>query len=256
VSTAFYRTPFKKQITGSALGPSNCNMAAAAMLANQATLGFKNPSPDGLRTLSGDTVGGTTIQQAASVLLKVGVKTEMYSSGDGFMFADLVGNLKKGRFAIVHGDYDQVPYRLDGSPGFNGLHSEFWHRVTPDGSGIIVGDPLNDGRRAGIPNGFVTYPMSVARNYVQKFDAQIPGVGLHVALMDLQRVRSRGGAVNIRASATRASTILGTFSGTSTLVWGWAVNGESIGGNSVWYRVWYPAKSRIAYVHSSVVVRV
>lgn len=253
--TAFYLAGFEKQLTGSALGGKNCSMASAAMLADQSTLGVKNPTPDSLRKISGDTDGGLTIAQVGSVLGAIGVHTTVYDASDGFTFDRLVAELRKGRFAVVNGDYDQVPMSLRGDKTFTGLHSEFWQRVA--GSGIVVGDPLNDGRRAGIPKGYVTYTMDVARNYVEKYDRQVPGTGIHVALMDLRRVKSRAGRVNVRsAPEIAAGNVLGLLSGTSTLAWGASVRGQSVAGNNLWYRVWYPARSRIAFVHSSVVVTV
>jgi hypothetical protein len=99
--------------------------------------------------------------------------------------------------------------------------------------------------------------MAVAQNYVEKFDSQIPGKGLHVALMDLKRLRARTGVkANIRSERKRGDNIIARISGSTTLVWGWAQTGESVGGNNVWYRVWVPTRSRVGYVHSSVVHRV
>lgn len=250
----FYRAGFEKQLTGSALGPVNCNSAAGAMLVDQFTLGLKNPSPDRFRKLSGDTAGGMPIQTVGETLERFGVKHTVYDENDGYHFDDLVADLKRGKFAVVNGDYDVVPSGLEGSKTFGGPHSEFWHRVTPDGSGIVVGDPLCDGRRPVYPNGYVVYPLSVARRFVRKLDNQVPGDGIMCAVMDLQRLRAKGSLrVNVRRQPTRESESIGRIKGARSLVWGGTVRGERIGGNDVWYRVWFPKKSRIAYVHSSVV---
>ncbi len=253
---AFYRPTFEKQGTGSALGWQNCAAASGAMLTDRATLDLKDPSPDTFRKATGDFSGGLAIAQVGTALTKYGVAHTVYDASDGFTFDHLVAALKRGQGAVVNGDYDVVPTRLSGSDTFDGLHSEYWHQVTS--AGIVVGDPLNDGRRLAngrvVPKGYVTYPLSVAREYVEKFDRQVPGTGIHVALMDLRRLRSRGTyAVNVRAAATTSSAILGRIRGTTTLAWGGTVLGASVAGNRTWYRVWHPATSRIAYVHASVV---
>jgi hypothetical protein len=254
MATAFYRATFEKQGTGSALGWKNCGAASGAMLADQATLQLTDPTPDAFRKLTGDFSGGLVISQIGSVLTKLGVPNTVYDASDGYTFDKLVLDLKRGRFAVVNGDYGTVPDSLVGDRAFNGYHSEFWHAVTA--SGIVVGDPLCDGRRAGIPKGYLTYPMAVARKYVEEFDREVPGTGIHACIMDLKRLKARSGVTNVRADHTRKSAVIGTIKGATTLVWGGTVAGESIGGNNVWYRVWYPASSRIGYCHSSVVVRV
>jgi len=257
MSTPFYRAGFEKQLTGSALGSVNCNSASGAMLADQATLGLKNPTPDAFRKATGDHVGGMPIALIGSTLEHTyGVGVTVYDASDGYTFDKLVADLKRGKFAVVNGDYDQVPHYLAGSRTFDGLHSEFWHRWTP--TGIVVGDPLCDGRRTGIPKGYVKYPLSVARNYVEKYNREIPGNSIHACVMDLKRVKARPVSPNtvVRSQPTRASASIGSFGGTTTLAWGGVVIGESIGGNRTWYRVWFPAASRIGYCHSSVVTKI
>ena len=256
MATAFYRPTFEKQGTGSALGWKNCGAASGAMLTDRSTLDLKDPSPDAFRTATGDFEGGLMIAQVGTALTKYGVPHTVYDASDGYTFDALVADLKRGKGAVVNGDYDVVPKALAGSDTFDGFHSEYWHQVVA--TGIVVGDPLNDGRRLAsgrvVPKGYVVYPLAVARAYVEKFDRQVPGTGIHAAVMDLRRLRSRGTyAVNVRAAASTSSAILGRIRGTTTLAWGGTVLGQSVAGNRTWYRVWHPATSRIAYVHASVV---
>ena len=254
MAQAFYRPTFEKQGTGSALGWKNCGAASGAMLTDRATLKLKDPSPDAFRTATGDFSGGLMISQVGTALTKYGVPHIVYDASDGYHWDDLVADLKRGCGMVVNGDYDVIPDALAGDKSFDGFHSEYWQSLTADGKGIVVGDPLCDGRRAGIPKGYVTYPLALAREYVEKFDRQVAGDGLHAAVMTLRRLRSRGDyAVNVRASATRQSAILGRIRGTTTLAWGGTVLGEAVAGNRTWYRVWHPATARIAYVHASVV---
>ena len=57
----YYLAGFEKQGTGSALGWKNCGAASGAMLADQATLGLKNPSSDAFRKATNDFEGGLNI---------------------------------------------------------------------------------------------------------------------------------------------------------------------------------------------------
>jgi hypothetical protein len=255
MGTPFYRAAFEKQLTGSALGSVNCNSASGAMLADQATLGLKDPTPDQFRAASGDTTGGMPIATIGETLENhYGVGVTVYDGNDGFTFDQLVLALKRGQFAVVNGDYDVIPHNLAGSKTFDEYHSEFWQAWSP--TGIIAGDPLCDGRRAGIPNGYVKYPLDVARKFVEQFDHEVVGKSIHCAVMDLKRLKARSGVTNVRADHSTTSAVIGTIRGTTTLAWGGTVVGQSIGGNNVWYRVWYPTTSRIGYCHSSVITKV
>lgn len=255
MATAFYRARFEKQNTGSTLGWKNCAAASGAMLSDQATLGLKDPTPDQFRRMTGDFEGGLAIHQVGNVLDALGVNATIYNGSDGYTWDKMLADLKVGKFMVVNGNYSVLPANLRGDKDFEGNHSVFYHRVTA--TTVTVGDPLNDGRRPGIPNGYIEWPLSVARAYVEAFDKIAPGASLHAAVMDRQRVRARTGVTaNIRSASTRSSVIIGRISGTTTLVWGATVKGESIGGNEVWFRVWHPGTSKVGFVHSSVVVRV
>jgi hypothetical protein len=257
MAVPFYRAGFEKQLTGSTLGGKNCAAASGAMLADQATMGLKNPTPDAFRKASGDFVGGLYIGQVASTLQRAyGVHTTVYDASDGYTWPEMLADLKRGRFMVVSGDYDQVPYALKGDKSFSDFHAVFYHAV--EGAYVVVGDPLNDGRRPGIPKGYVKWPLSLAERYVERFDAQVAGSSLHAAVMDLKRLKARPvqPPTNIRALPNRSAAVIGKFGGSTLVTWGGTVVGESIGGNNVWYRVWWPAAARIGYCHSSVATRV
>ena len=259
MAQAFYLARFKKQLTGSTLGGQNCGAASGAMLVDQGTLGFKSPTPDQFRRKTGDYSGGLFIATVGRTLeLEYGVPVTVYDGMDGLTWAELSAMLRIGRFAVVNGDYDQVPYSLQASHTFKGLHSVVYHQFNSDRTKVRVGDPLADGRRPGFPKGWQWWPVTVARNYVEKYDREVPGVGLHAAVMDLRRLRARPAtpATMIRSLPTRAAPVIGQFSGTQTVVWGATIKGESIANNTVWYRVWCPSAAKVGYCHSSVVARI
>jgi hypothetical protein len=259
MAQAFYLASFEKQLTGSALAGSNCGAASGAMLTDQMTLGLKNPTPDQFRYRTGDYSGGLFIATVGRTMeLEYGAPNTVYDASDGLDWYELRTRLLRGQFAVVNGDYDQIPMYLRGSRTFTGFHSVVYHQFNSDRSKVRVGDPLNDGRLAGHPKGWVWWPAEVARNYVEKYDREVPGDGLHACVMDLRRLRARPVSPNtqIRASASRTSVSIGSFGGSQTVVWGGTVKGEAIANNTVWYRVWCPSAARIGYCHSSVVTRV
>jgi len=244
-------------------------MAAAAMATQQCTLGAINTNPDQMRTLSGTAWectdnnklnDGTSIQDAATAMAKKGIHLAVYDSSDGRDFDDIVAFLKIGRFAIVHGDYDQIPVKLRGDKDFLGYHSVYWQEYRASvslyngtkGPGIRVGDGLNDGRRTGIPNGYVWWPASVAKNYAAKF----PGGGFTFGIIDKRRIEARVEGTNVRSgTSTKTASIRKLHKG-DELVWGAMQLGQSVGGDRRWYRVWEPIKARVAYVHASVAHRI
>lgn len=260
--TAFYRATFRKQLTGTDLAGQNCGAASGAMLVDQGSLGAKKPSADQFRAKTGDFSGGLFIATVGGTIEKYGVGVTVFDASDGLAWAELLAYLKAGRFAVVNGNYAVVPTALTGSDLFNGLHAETFMEVNSAGTAILVGDPLNDGRllpsgrRA--PRGYVWYPLSVAKNYVESFDRQVPGTGLHAAVLDRKRLVARpvSPATNVRISPYMTSKIIGKFGGATTLIWGVKVQGGSVAGNSTWYRVWLPSASKVGYCHSSVVAQV
>jgi hypothetical protein len=257
----YYTCHFERQMTGTAIGETNCAGTSGAMFADQATLGRQDPTPDRFRRLTADFQGGLQVHQVGDVLDRLGIPNTVYDASDGYTFAHLVADLGRGKFAVTTGDYDQVPDHLAGSRTYNGLHAEFWHHLVPGRNGrldgITVADPLRDGRYPGIPKGWCVYPMDVARRYVEKFDHQVPGNGLHAVVMDRQRVRVRQGMVaTIRTRPDHDAPAIGLLKGRAVLTWGAVQQGETYQGSRAWYRVWHPPTARVGYVRAARVVRV
>lgn len=255
--TRQYRPRFRKQLTGTPCGPANCNMAAAAMFADRQSLGIINVSPDQMREFSG-TAGkcldadpnndGTNLRTAATALAHVGLHIELRSDID---WAAVVGGLDIGLSFIGHGDYDRVPVGLRGDKAFTGLHSVVFTERDAARGRILTYDGLDDARRSGVPQGPIWWPDHVVYEYLTAF----PGVALTGAFSRRRMVRPIVRLVNIRDKPTRASAIIENTMQASgeTFEYGGTVMGESIGGDRRWWRIWLPLKTRLGYVHASVV---
>jgi hypothetical protein len=251
----FYRAGFEKQGTGTPLAWKNCAAASGAMLVDQGSLRLKNPSPDAFRKATGDFVGGLEVSQVASTCEKYGVPVHAYDWTDNLTWDQLTTFIKRGQFAVVAGDYETLPYALKGDKNFTGDHSVLFGEIV--GTKIRVGDPLNDGRRPNIPKGYIWWPLSEARQYVMKYTQNRPG-GIYATVLDRRRLRARPVSPNtrVRATATRDGKVIGSFGGTTTVIYGGTVVGESIGGNRTWFRIWWPQTASFGYCHASVVARV
>lgn len=262
MAQAFYTATFRKQLTGTYLAGENCGAASGAMVVDQGTLGAKKPTPDAFRRLTGDWSGGLFIATIGNTIERYGVGVTVFDGSDGLTWAQLLAYLKAGRFAVVNGNYAVVPTALTGSDSFNGFHSVMYHQYSAT-KGIRVGDPLNDGRKLAwsgrvVPRGYVWYPLSVARNYVESFDRKVAGTGLHAAVLDRKRLKARPVTpyTNIRSGPGSTYPIIDKFGGAQTVIWGSTVQGASIGGSRVWYRVWAPNAARVGFCHASVVTKV
>ena len=256
MTKAFYRAVFRKQDTGSPLGWKNCGASSGAMLVDQGSLGNHKPTPDAFRKRTHDFSGGLMIGQIGDAIESYGVGVHVYDASDGLTFAELMVFNKVGRFAVVQGDYDQVPYALRGDKDFRDFHSVVYQEI--EGSSIWVGDSLNDGRRPGIPKGWIKWPLSVAKNYVERFDRQVPGTGLHAAVLDRKRLKARpvSPETKVRSGPGLSYSVIGSFGGSTTIIWGDTVTGEAVGGSRVWYRVWLPSAAKVGFCHSSVVTKI
>lgn len=237
-----YQPKFKPQLTGTPLGPDNCNMAAAAVFADYQTLGAIDETADQMRAFSGDTVGGTNITDAATALAHVGLHLNIVRNGAISVLNDALLTLG----AIVHGDYDQVPNALKGDVAFEGLHSIFaCYRGLND---TLVYDSLDDGRAASVPKGPILWPNSVLDAYASKF----PG-GITYGLTTLWRVHVIVGAANIRPTPSTAMDPIDTLPRNAIVPYGKIVIGQSVAGDARWFRVWDSRKNRLGYMHASVV---
>ena len=262
VAQAFYKAAFRKQLDGSNLAGENCGAASGAMIVDQGSLGAKKPTASAFRKLTGDFSGGLFIATIGNTIERYGVGVQVWDGNDGLTWTTLLSRLKAGRFAVVNGNYAVVPTRLTGSDTFNGLHSVAYHQYSASRNAILVGDPLCDGRRLPsgrtAPKGWQWWPVSIARAYVESFDRKVAGTGLHAAILDRKRLKARPVSpfTNIRSGPGGSYPIIDKFGGTQTVIWGVTVQGESVAGNRVWYRVWAPNAARVGFCHSSVVSKV
>ena len=96
-------------------------------------------------------------------------------------YADLITALGNGKGATIAIDYSKVPLNMKGDPAFMGLHSVFLAAVRERAgqTEVKVFDPLNDGRRPGIPGpGPVWYPKVMLRNAASAVVSQ-PGRAMY-----------------------------------------------------------------------------
>lgn len=246
---AFYHPRFVPQLDGSILASKNCNMAAAATFADAVTLGIKRYTGAQMRRASGDTEGGTSLRAAVTALSRLAHLT--LDLEDGLSWIDLASAARRGFPFILHGDYDVLPYGLQGSRTFKDIHSVFG--LFDDG--WLIYDPLDDGRALSTghaPQGPIFWPEVVVRAYAEKY----PGPAIMAGFGVKHYVRSCVAVANIRTGPSRTRRIIGTLRKGGTpppmLLTGGTVPGESIGGNSRWWKVW--KNNRVAYMHTSVAV--
>jgi hypothetical protein len=246
----YYLAGFEKQLTGASLDSKNCAAASAAMLADQMTLGIRNPTPDWVRKQTGDTEGGLMMNQIAAVLDEMGIDVMLFDHNDKLKWSRLHPMLSRGHFAVVAGDYDVVPEKLNGAD-YQGFHAVLYQQrfVTNQ----RVGDPLNDGRRGDVPKGYIKWPNNLAYRYVAKFDKQTTG-GIHavVGVPHYARPRSEVAEAVIRAEPNNDSLIIGTLAKGQQLFTGGTVKGEELKGVNRWRKVWVPAAKSVGYIHWSV----
>ena len=221
----------------------DCNMAAAADVARFYSLGLIDHGHDYYRKLTGDSSGGTNIDQAHDVLEKAGVQVAaVYDALDGKTWADVRAALTGGSMVIAHGDYGTVPRALRGALDrtFQGWHSVALGRlavITQDRS-VRVGDGLSDP--------WTWWPEDVANAYMRDF----PGGGYTYLVVTPRKLKASVPVANVRPEPNRQHPRYAVIKPTSRVHFGGTVRGEVIGHNGVWYRVW--VKDRIGYVHSSV----
>jgi len=277
-----YEPLFRKQLTGTPCGHANCNMAAAAHLADRATLGLIRKTPDQMRTLSGTAANcldanqlndGTSQADALRALAKCGLVPTQYDRTDGFDASEFRAAIQSGRGAIVAGDYDRVPVGLRGDREFLNFHGIFaneWRAsvVIPPryefkgytGPAYRTWDSLNDGRidnpsRKVAPKGPIWWPAPVMHAFAE---AMATGSGNFLAIVaDLgsATVRVSTGKANVRDVAALTGAIIATrFSGAkleaSPLP---DIGGAAGSGDTRWFRVWLPELARVGFMHASVI---
>jgi len=248
----FYKPSFEKQLTGSDLASFNCAAASGAMLTDRATLGIKDPSPDRFRRKTGDDKGGLYMGAVGNALEAFGVDAIVWDADDHLRWKRVKTMAQRGQSLVIAGDYEEIPLKLRGDKDFRDDHSVFLYRMFTKVS--IIGDPLNDGRRPGIPDGWVQWPNEVVYAYVRRFDLQTQG-GIHAATarLDWVKPRSQVRAADVRTKPEKDAPIIGQLEWGKRLNTGGTVVGETIRGQERWFKVWM--KSQIGYIHSSVVYK-
>lgn len=164
---------FVRQLDGSLNAGDNCGPASVAMALRWATAHEIMPTPSAVRAAMKDPTGGTYMSDHRLAWDTYRERNDgtwdlkpmrYFAAGD---FTDLLTALGNGKGATIAIDYSKVPQTLKGDPLFNGLHSVFL-AATRERAGMTevkVFDPLNDGRRPGIPGpGPIWYPKLVLRN--------------------------------------------------------------------------------------------
>lgn len=245
-----YRPKAKKQLTGSALGGKNCNMAAAAMFADRDTLGVVDVTADAMRKASGDTFGGTTQDGAMTALAKYGVNADAYDGADGQTWANVVAALKAGRPVSASIVYGEVPLALRGDKDFTGTHQVYLNEVRSLDGAVLTYDPLCDGRKAGIPKMPNWWSAAVVSDAMRAF----PGVGFWFLVGRRRRATAKVDIANIRSGPSTSTAVIGRLTKGKSLARGSkAVIGGAVGANRVWYPVWVPGIAKVGYMHSSII---
>jgi hypothetical protein len=152
-----HRVQFVKQLDGSKYAGLNCNCAAAAMALDRHTIGKERTTGARVRQLTGDTTGGTRLQQVHDALKKGwGVDLPVKTPTSLTFLED---EIEDGRGAVVQGRSSATRgTKYQGSETFNGNHSWYlsegrgWRLVSGhwQATDYLVYDPLADGRRPGI----------------------------------------------------------------------------------------------------------
>jgi hypothetical protein len=266
---------YKTQLTGTALAGSNCTPASGAMGGFTQTNGKRDLSPDTVRKATGDTSGGTNLDQIKFALARLGI-AGWWGPYRGMSIQSFWNNLRiNHRAAVVQGASSATRgTKYQGSETFGGNHAwaiiqgRGWFK--PAGStqylptDLLVGDPLCNGRRPGIAKGFQWIP----RRYVVEFFRRLDiggrqlGYGKVYALLTKDtwpHYHLKYGAVtttprNVRVKAgykIRSSpggkVVRSTTGATGMQVWMVVTDGPLLGGS----RKWYGNHEGNRWIHSS-----
>lgn len=259
---------FVKQLDGSTYGSTNCTMAAGCSLTYRHTHGRIVRTGGQMRAYTGDTVGGTNLNQLHDALTRLGL-TGLLGPFRGLAMSTFYARLREGRGAVAQGSA-RATYgtKWRASFTFRGNHAWYVARGRNwDASGrpgeVEVYDPLADGRKAGI----ATSPFWLPRSYFEKFCAylafgnEILGFGKVYALLSqitIPHRHLRYGGVAFRASlavkpgynvrSKPGGTVVGTTrTGDHFDAWQKLSTGPSKGGS----RVWYGDHSGTRWIHVS-----
>lgn len=152
------------QADGHPLQWLNCTCATGGMHLDRDTQGRSRTTSGRVRDLTGDTVGGTNLDQIDEALSKGWPPSDHMDTRRREAFDDACYEVASGRGASITLSYDGgfAGTSLDGSPGFTGNHAIDWNEVRLVIDSITkkinyyeslakVFDPLWDGRRKSIP---------------------------------------------------------------------------------------------------------
>jgi hypothetical protein len=160
-----YVPEFQEQLDGSPLGSLSCTCYAGAMAGEYDTCGHQTPTGRYVRVLTGDSSGGTTLNQVDQALRKgYGIDLDTRVGSASVDWAYFRAQIIRGKAAILQGGYGPInDSRFQGSETFRGNHAI---TVLP---GWVVMDPLADGRRAGIYKFHgEAYPETLLRNFASQ----------------------------------------------------------------------------------------
>lgn len=238
----FYLAEHESQRNTGVMARTNCAAASGAMLADQWSLGLKDPGVAWFRKQTDDFEGGLRMEQVAGVLEELGVTVRLYDHRDNLKWSKLRSYLERGWFAVVAGDYDVLPPGQQGTD-YDGDHAVVYHQAFKESQ--RVGDPL----RAG----WVAWPKELAYQYVAKFDRQTTG-GIYATVMVPRYAILRDTVVEaeLLARPEKDAPVIGTLKQGHKLVTGGVEKGDVIAGNDRWRRVWVPSASRVGYIHWAV----
>lgn len=139
-------------IDGKALGWTNCTPAGTAMGLNKATYGRIDIDDCEIRRRTGDTVGGTNLEQMQKVCTGLGVKTELHVGANVATPTYLVRQGRAGRGACWQGNTSallKTKFRSTGGKVNHNVYVNEFRGGTADvPAEALVYDPAADGRTA------------------------------------------------------------------------------------------------------------
>ncbi len=165
MSCSGYTPQFQEQLDGTPLGSVSCTCYAGAMAGEYDTCGHQTPTGRYVRVLTGDTSGGTTLNQVDYALRKgYGIDLDTRVGSAAVTWDYFAAQINRGKGAILQGGYGPInDSKFQGSETFRGNHAIF----VPEGWEAM--DPLADGRRPGIYKYHgEAYPQSLLRNFASQ----------------------------------------------------------------------------------------
>lgn len=258
-------------IDGKLMGWLNCTPGAFAMAIEKATLGRIRLTACDVRRRTGDTSGGTTLEQCARVARALGVAVSVYDAGNLATPTQVARWLRAGRGVVVQGNTSAMlshpGQRSTGGPVNHALYgNEVRGGTTDNPSEVLVYDTAADGREAGwgeADQGPTWWPWSLflafmaalrpastdggatgtrlgpGKAYAAVFADTEPHVHLRYGgtkasplLPDRTRENGKG---NVRRSPRLDGTIVRpTVKGKLRKVWQWTTTGDLYNGSRRW----------------------